>query len=344
MSRETLIRGTGGALSGDDLFFEKLRPRRLADVIGQRKVIERLRILLEAARTRGEPFPHLLLDGPPGLGKTTLATVIPRELDTDLQMTSGAALTSPRDLIPYLTNATEHSVLFIDEIHRLPRAVEEFLYPAMEDYRIDFVIGEGVGARTINMRLKPFTVIGATTRSGLVSGPLRERFLMHEHLDFYAVEELAEIVRVNARRLGCRVDEAACVEIARRSRGTPRVANARLRWVRDYATSKASGKITRRVAIEALEMLEVDEEGLDSRDREYLRTLIDVYNGGPAGVQALAATLNITADTLADEIEPYLLRRGFVVRTRRGRVATIAAYQHLGLSAPAQTPERSLFD
>ena len=330
MPREALI-GGGGYERDDEAFFDSLRPRRLSEVIGQRKVVERLRICLRAAITRKEPFPHLLLDGPPGIGKTTLATVIPNELNVELQMTSGAALTSPKDIIPYLTNASEYSVLFIDEVHRLPRAVEEFLYPAMEDFRIDFVIGEGIGARTINMPLKPFTVIAATTRSGMVSSPLRDRFLVHEHLDYYTVEELAEIVRVNARRLNCVVEDDAAHEIACRSRGTPRIANARLRRVRDFATARADGRITAALAAEALDMLEVDSEGLDARDRSYLETLIRVYGGGPAGIEALAATLNVSADTLADEVEPYLLRRGYIIRTSRGRVATPEAYAHLGI-------------
>ncbi len=340
MPREALISG-GGYEREDEAFFDSLRPRRLSEVIGQRKVVERLRICLRAAVSRREPFPHLLLDGPPGIGKTTLATVIPNELNVDLQMTSGAALTSPKDIIPYLTNASEFSVLFIDEVHRLPRAVEEFLYPAMEDFRIDFVIGEGIGARTINMPLKPFTVIAATTRSGMVSGPLRDRFLVHEHLDYYSVEELAEIVRVNARRLQCPLDEEAAVEIARRSRGTPRIANARLRWVRDYATARADGRVTAALAAEALEMLEVDAEGLDARDRQYLETLIRVYGGGPAGLEALAATLNVSADTLADDVEPYLLRCGYIIRTPRGRVATPQAYNHLGLEPATGKPART---
>jgi Holliday junction DNA helicase RuvB len=329
MGREKIVDRTSYDVIEQE-FFEQLRPRRLNEVVGQRRVVERLRVALEASQQRREPFPHLLLDGPPGIGKTTLATVLPREMGVDFQLTSGAALSSPKDLIPYLTNATERSVIFIDEIHRLPRAVEEFLYPAMEDFRIDFVIGEGIHARTINMPLKPLTIIGATTRTGLVSGPLRERFLIHEHLDFYEVEDLAEIVRRNAARLKVRISEEACQEIARRSRGTPRLANARLRWVRDFATTRAGGDITATVAREALQMLEVDEEGLDAQDRRYLETLIRVYDGGPAGVEALAATMNLSVDTLADEVEPYLLRRGFIIRTPRGRQATEEAYRHLG--------------
>lgn len=329
MAREKVIEGSTPEPE-DREFFEKLRPQRLREVVGQKKVAGRLRIALEAARKRREPLPHLLLDGPPGLGKTTFATVLPRELGVELQRTSGPALNSQKDLIPYLTNAAEGSVLLIDEIHRMPRAVEEFIYPAMEDFRIDFVIGEGIGARTINMPLKQFTVIGATTRTGLVSAPLRERFLMHEHLEFYTTEELGEIIRINARKLHTEITEDSCLELARRSRGTPRLANARLRWARDYATSKADGRITLELTRRALEMQEIDEEGIDRQDRRYLETLIRVFGGGPAGIEAIAATMNVAADTLSDEVEPYLLRRGFVVRTPRGRQATTEAFAHLG--------------
>jgi Holliday junction DNA helicase RuvB len=337
MAREKVIDGNEnrGDAAADRELFEKLRPQRLSEVVGQRKVVERLSIRLDAARKRGEPLPHLLLDGPPGLGKTTFATVLPRELGVEMQITSGPALTTQKDLIPYLTNAAEGSILFIDEIHRMPRVVEEFIYPAMEDFRIDFVIGEGIGARTINMPLKRFTLVGATTRSGMLSEPLRDRFLMKEHLDFYTVEELAEIVRINAQKLCTNIARDAATELARRSRGTPRVANARLRWVRDYVTSKADGHITLELARQALEMQEIDEEGLDSQDRRYLHTLIRVFGGGPAGVEAIAATMNVAADTLSDEVEPYLLRRGFVVRTSRGRQATPEAYEHLKLDSPS---------
>ena len=330
MAREKVVGGEDVG-DGDREFFEKLRPQFLTEVIGQREVASRLRICIDAARKRGEPLPHLLLDGPPGLGKTTFATVLPRELGVELQITSGPALNSPRDVIPYLTNASDGSILFIDEIHRMPRVVEEFIYPAMEDFRIDFVIGEGIGARTINMPLKRFTVIGATTRSGMLSAPLRERFLMHEHLEFYSIEELSEIVRINARKLRTEISEEACTELARRSRGTPRLANSRLRWVRDYATSQSDGRITQTIACRALEMQEIDEEGLDRQDRRYLSTLIRVFGGGPAGVEAIAATMNISSDTLTDEIEPFLLRRGFVIRTSRGRQATPDSYTHLRL-------------
>ena len=319
---------------GDD--DRELRPQRMRDMIGQREVFARIEIALDAARKRKETLGHILFDGPPGLGKTTFATVIPRELGVTLQIASGAAMAAPKDLIPYLTNAEQGSVLFIDEIHRLPKAVEEFLYPAMEDFRIDITLGEGVNARTINMSLRPFTLIGATTRTGLLSAPLRDRFVMREHLDFYTVEELAEIVRRNAGKLGCRIETAAASEIATRSRGTPRLANNRLRWVRDYATSKADGHITLALARAALQMQGIDGKGLDGQDRRYLETIVRVFHGGPVGVEAVAHTMNLAPDTLVDEVEPYLLRSGLIVRTPRGRKATPAAYEHLGLE-PGET-------
>lgn len=317
-----------------------LRPQRMRDIIGQREVFARIEIALDASRKRRETLGHILFDGPPGLGKTTFATVIPRELGVTLQIASGAAMDAPKDLIPYLTNAEKGSVLFIDEIHRLPKAVEEFLYPAMEDFRIDITLGEGINARTINMSLQPFTLIGATTRTGLLSAPLRDRFVMREHLDFYTVEELAEIVRRSSGKLGCRIEAAAATEIASRSRGTPRLANNRLRWVRDYATSKADGHITLALAGAALEMQGIDKLGLDGQDRRYLETIIRLFHGGPVGVEAVAHTMNLAPDTLVDEIEPFLLRSGLVIRTPRGRKATPAAYDHLGLD-PAQTDAQS---
>lgn len=311
-----------------------LRPQRLADVVGQRKAVERLRIMLDATRKRKEPLGHLLLDGPPGLGKTTLATVIPRELGTEIQITSAPALTAPKDLLPYLTNASQGSVLFIDEIHRLPPAVEEFLYPAMEDFRVDITLGDGVNARTINLKLQPFTVIGATTRSGMLTAPLRDRFVNREHLDFYDLDELVTIITRNARKLKSEISPAAATEIARRSRGTPRKANNLLRWSRDFATSRGNGQITDDLAAKALEMLEVDGIGLERQDRRYLETLIAVFTGGPAGLQAIAHTMNIAPDTLEDEVEPFLLRCGLIQRTPRGRMATAAAFTHLKLSPP----------
>jgi Holliday junction DNA helicase RuvB len=324
-----------------------LRPRWLREVIGQKAVVQRLSIVLNSCRKLKEPLSHILFDGPPGLGKTTFATVLPNELGTSLQMTSGPALSKPADLLPFLTNLEEGSILFVDEIHRMPKVVEEFIYPAMEDFRIDIVLGEGVNARTISMRLKPFTLIGATTRSGMLSSPMRDRFKMHEHLEFYSVEELAEIVRINSKKLNTPISDDAAIELARRSRGTPRIANARLWWTRHYANSESDGCITLDLARVALDMAEVDREGLDKQDRRYLETLVGVFEGGPTGVEALAATMTVPVDTLSDEVEPYLLREQFILRTPRGRVATPRAYQLLGKSMKNPPPtdgQRTLFD
>ncbi len=328
----------------DEKHDDELRPQRLEDIVGQRKVVERLRIMLDAAKKRNEPLGHVLFDGPPGLGKTTFATVIPKELGTDFQIASAPALTAPKDVLSYLTNASHGSVLFIDEIHRLPPAVEEFLYPAMEDFRVDISLGEGINARTINMPLKRFTMIGATTRSGMLTAPLRDRFVNRLHVDFYDEPDLAEIITRNSRKLRTEIEPAAAVEVARRSRGTPRKANNLLYWCRDYADSKAQGRITDDVAKRALEMIEVDHVGLDELDRRYLMILINVFCGGPAGVQAIGHSMNCPADTLEDEIEPFLLRVGFLQRTPRGRLVTAAALAHLGITAPPDKPAQgSLF-
>lgn len=343
MPREAIVHGPGGD-DEDKRRDAALRPRLLDEVIGQKAVVQRLRINLNACKKLKEPLSHILFDGPPGLGKTTFATVLPNELGTTIQMTSGAALSKPADLLPFLTNAGDGSILFIDEIHRMPRVVEEFIYPAMEDFRIDIVLGEGINARTISMPLKRFTLIGATTRSGMLSGPMRDRFKMHEHLDFYTVVELAEIVTVNARKLQTKLTSDAAMEIARRSRGTPRVANARLWWARNFATSEANGEVTLDLVQQALHMSEVDTEGLDKQDRRYLETLVKVFEGGPTGVEALAATMNLPTDTLSDEIEPYLLRGQFIVRSPRGRQATARSYQHLGLKLPGGAGQGTLFD
>jgi len=345
MAREPIVQGNP---SGDDAkqHDAALRPRWLREVIGQRAVVERLDIVLKAHKKLKEPLHHILFDGPPGLGKTTFATVLPNELGTTIQMTSGPALTKPADLLPFLTNAGEGSIIFIDEIHRMPRVVEEFIYPAMEDFRVDIVLGEGINARTISMPLKRFTLIGATTRSGMLSSPMRDRFKMHEHLDFYNTEELARIVTINAAKLQTKIMPEAALEIARRSRGTPRVANSRLWWARTYATSEHDGEITLDIARAALDMAEVDHQGLDKQDRRYLETLIGVFEGGPTGVEALAATMNLPVDTLSDEIEPYLLREQLIVRTPRGRTATLKAYRHLGKTPPTSggPAQGSLFD
>ena len=333
MSREPILHESGFPDDED----RDLRPQRMQDMVGQREVYARLEIVVDAASKRGEPLGHILFDGPPGLGKTTFATCIPRDLGVRFQIASGAALKAPKDLIPYLTNAEERSVLFIDEIHRMQKAVEEFLYPAMEDFRIDLTLGEGVNARTLNLQLKPFTLIGATTRTGLLSAPLRDRFQLREHLEFYSVQELAEIVTRNAGKLRVEIEVEASVEIAERSRGTPRLANNRLRWVRDYAISRADGKITLSVARDALKMQEIDTGGLDRQDRKYLETIARVFGGGPVGVEAVAHTMNLATDTLIDEVEPYLLRSELIIRTPRGRKLTPKGFDHLGFQ-PSSDP------
>lgn len=310
----------------------RLRPSAMAEMVGQRDTIERLKIAIDAARSRSEPLGHILFDGPPGLGKTTFATVIPNEMETSVQLASGAALKAPKDLLPYLTNLSSGSVLFIDEIHRLPKTVEEYLYTAMEDFRIDIVLGEGVNARTLNLDLQPFTLIGATTRAGMLSGPLRDRFQIREHLSYYTIEELQEIIVRNAKKLRVTIDAAATKEIALRSRGTPRIANNRLLWVRDFAHSRANGEVSATTAVRAMEMTGIDMLGLDKLDRNYLDTLIRIFEGGPTGLEAIAHTMNVSGDTLEDEVEPFLLRSELIVRTRRGRIATSKAFKHLSIN------------
>ncbi|WP_430454298.1 Holliday junction branch migration DNA helicase RuvB [Rhodopirellula europaea] len=311
-----------------------LRPQRMAEMVGQQDVIERLRIAIDAAQVRGEPLGHILFDGPPGLGKTTFATVIPSEMKTTVQMANGAGLKAPRDLLPYLTNVSRGSVLFIDEIHRVPRAIEEYLYTAMEDFRIDIVLGEGVNARTLNLSLEPFTLIGATTRAGMLTAPLRDRFQIREHLGWYTRKELAEIVLRNSKKLNIDVDPTSAGVIADRSRSTPRLANNRLLWVRDYAQSKTKGNVEASVCEAALDMIGIDHLGLDKQDRNYLDTLMRVFLGGPAGLDAIAHTMNVSSDTLEDEVEPFLLRSELLVRTRRGRLATPKAFEHMKRPMP----------
>ena len=318
----------------DEQVIRSLRPQTLEECIGQARVIEGLRISIEAARGRGESLDHVLLHGPPGLGKTTLAGVVAREMGTELVTTSGPALERGGDLMGILTNLDAGNVLFIDEIHRLPRSVEEFLYPAMEDFCVNFVLDKGQHARTLRYQLRPFTLIGATTRAGLLSSPLRERFGIFHHLDFFSEEELAQVVRRSAGILGVDIDGEGAREIARRSRGTPRIANRLLRRVRDFAQVRADGIITRSVAHDALEFEGVDHQGLDGLDRELLRTLIQVYGGGPTGVEALAASLHEDTETLEEVVEPFLLKAGFIARTPAGRRATPMAYAHLGLTQP----------
>ena len=333
MAREKVFSSTPSSPEPERAIDAALRPKLLKEVIGQRQVAERLQIAVDASKKLKEPLGHILFDGPPGLGKTTFATVLPNEIGTSIQLTSGPALAKPADLLPFLTNLEEGGILFIDEIHRMPRIVEEFIYPAMEDFRIDIVLGDGVNARTISMGLKRFTLIGATTRGGMLSGPMRDRFKMREHLDYYSVDDLSTIVSINANKLQTPIEAGACREIARRSRGTPRVANARLHWARIFSVARSDGTITEKLAHEALDAQEVDSEGLDKNDRRYLEVIIDVYNGGPTGVEAMASTMNIAVDTLSDEIEPYLLREQYLIRTPRGRMATPKAFVLLGRAA-----------
>ena len=312
----------------------QLRPQRLDEYVGQRAAVESLRVSVEAARQRGEPLDHVLLSGPPGLGKTTLATIVANEMSAAIVTTAGPSLERGADLMGILTNLSERDVLFIDEIHRLPRIVEELLYPAMEDFSVNFVMDKGLNARTMRIPLRPFTLVGATTRPGMLSSPLRERFGIFHHLDFYSFEELAAIVRRSASILGAAVEPAGAEAIARRARGTPRIANRLLRRVRDYAQVKGDGTVTADVAVRALDQEGVDSAGLDRLDRRFLAAIIEQYNGGPVGLEAIAATINDEAETLAEVVEPFLLKIGYVLRAPNGRKATPAAYAHLGYALP----------
>jgi Holliday junction DNA helicase RuvB len=333
-------RVTGAELALDEEELEgSLRPRRLGEFVGQERVKEQLGIALEAAKGRGEALDHVLLAGPPGLGKTSLAFIIREEMGGDLRTVAGPALERKRDVAAILTGLGEGDVLFIDEIHRLPRAVEEILYPAMEDFRIDIVVGEGAGARTLTLDLPPFTLVGATTRTGLLTTPLRDRFGMTYRLDYYDPDELARIVRRSARILGIEIEPEAAREISLRSRGTPRVANRLLRRVRDVAEVRHDGDVTLAVAREALALLEVDSEGLERLDRELLRAIVEKFGGGPVGLSTLAVTLGEEADTIEDVYEPYLLQLGLIQRTPRGRTVTELGRSHLG----AEPEHKSLF-
>ncbi len=323
-----------------------LRPARFDEWVGQRAVIEQLHIAIAAARSRREPLEHVLLDGPPGLGKTTLAHLIATEMGVPdgIRVTSGPAIVKTGDLMSTLTGMNEGDILFVDEIHRLNKVVEEFLYPAMEDFRVDFTLEGGLGGRTVNFNLKRFTLIGATTRAGMMTAAMRDRFGLRYHLDFYETDDLLEIVRRSAARLEIAAPPDALRLIAERARGTPRVANRLLRRIRDYATVRANGRIDAAVVGSALAIEEIDAAGLDRLDRAFLGCLIDTYKGGPAGIEAVAATLGQSRDTLEDMVEPFLLQRRFVIRTRQGRCVTTAAYAHLGLTPPVRADSPSETD
>ena len=321
-----------------------LRPKSLADYVGQPRIREQLDIFVAAARNRGEALDHLLLFGPPGLGKTTLAHIVAAEMGVNLRQTSGPVLERPGDLAAILTNLEKNDVLFIDEIHRLSPVVEEILYPALEDFQIDILIGEGPAARSIKLDLQPFTLVGATTRAGMLTNPLRDRFGIVARLEFYGVDDLTHIVSRSASLLHAPIDDAGSREIAKRSRGTPRIANRLLRRVRDYAQVKAQGHITAPIADAALTMLDVDPIGLDTMGRRLLRAVIEKFSGGPVGLANVAAAIGEERDTIEDVLEPYLIQQGYLQRTPRGRIATAAAWRHFGLAAPARQGMPDLFD
>ncbi len=343
MAREKIISSQATGVE-DETFNTSLRPSTLDQCIGMGDLLEKLRISIQASRQRSEPMEHVLLHGPPGLGKTTLAYVIAHEMQSTIKVTSGPALTRPSDLIGILTNLDNTDVLFIDEIHRLSASVEEYIYPAMEDYKVDFIVDSGMHSRTINLPLKPFTLIGATTRAGLLSPPLRTRFGITHHVNFWSEDELLQRAKMSVEMLDVDYEPDALIVLSGRARGTPRIINRLVRRCRDYAQVKGNGKLTMETVEAALKLDGIDSLGLDDLDRSLLKVIIDIYKGGPVGIEAVAATLGEETDTLVDVVEPYLLQTGLLARTRQGRLVTMKAYEHLGVKKPAGAEDQTLFE